>query len=100
MNFHTLVLDQLKDLGEIEDRPLLGGWGLFLEGVMFGILQGDALYLAAREPQLRFEYQRAGSMPFQASGPYRDYYRVPASVLESRDRLVQWARRSLQRNGL
>ena len=100
MNFHTLVLDQLKDLGEVEDRPLLGGWGLFLEGSMFGILQGDRLYLLAADPQLRFEYQRAGSMPFQASGPHREYYRVPASVLENRATLLKWASRSLQRNGL
>jgi DNA transformation protein len=94
MNFHTLVVDQLKDLGEVEDRPLLGGWGLWLDGSMFGIVQGERLYLLTADPEARLEYQRQGSMPYQASGPYREYYRVPATVLESRQRLVAAARRA------
>ncbi len=93
MNFHTQILEQLGDLGEVQDRPELGGWALYLGDRRFALVQAGRLYLRVAEAD-RFEFQRMGSMPLQPSGTYRDYYRVPDSVLAEPDTLLGWARRA------
>ena len=92
--FKTFVLDQLADLGGVTSRSMFGGTGLYCDGVFFGIIARDTLYLKVDETT-RGDYERAGSAPFK---PYDDrsgtmqYYAVPLGVLESAPELIRWAR--------
>jgi DNA transformation protein len=76
---------------------MFGGTGLYRDGLFFGIIARDALYLKVDDTN-RQDYERAGSGPFK---PYEDragtmqYYAVPLDVLESAPELVAWARKAV-----
>jgi len=76
---------------------MFGGIGLYSDGVLFGIIAGDELYLKVDETT-RADYEREGMRPFK---PYADrpttmqYYAVPVGVLESSSELTRWARRAV-----
>jgi DNA transformation protein and related proteins len=95
--FRAFVVDQLADLGDITARAMFGGVGLYCDGLFFGLLAGDVLYLKADEINRR-SFEAAGAQPFQ---PYADrpetmkYFSVPVGVLESSDELVTWGRQAV-----
>ena len=95
--FREFVLEQLSALRDLYPRSMFGGIGLYSDGVFFGIVAGDVLYLKVDE-STRHDYEQAGSRAFQ---PYADrpvtmmYYSVPLAILEDATSLVQWARRAI-----
>ena len=95
--FKSFVLDQLGELGDVADKSMFGGVGLYCGGVFFGIIARDVLYLKVDDSNRR-DYERAGMKPFK---PYPDragtmhYYAVPVSVLEAPMELVEWARKAV-----
>lgn len=91
------LLGTLADLGEIEDRPALGGWELRLARRTFAVVQGERLWLRT-DAGSRLDYQRRGSVPY-APNPAMElgsFYEVPADVLGDPDQLRAWARRATQ----
>ncbi len=95
--FETFVVDQLASLGDITPKKMFGGVGLYCDGIFFGIIARDALYLKV-DDSTRGAYEAIGSAPFK---PYPDrsgtmqYYQVPVDVLESAPELVRWARKAV-----
>jgi DNA transformation protein len=95
--FRSFVLDQLEELGGVVPRSMFGAVGLYRDGLFFGIVAGDVLYLKV-DAATRAGYERAGSKPFN---PYPNrsgsmqYYEVPIAVLESPPELAKWARQAL-----
>ena len=96
--FETFVIDQLTELGDVIPRKMFGGVGLYCEGLFFGLIARDELYLKVDDETRPF-FENAGSTPFH---PYDDrpvtmqYYVVPVAILESAPELVSWARRALR----
>jgi DNA transformation protein len=92
-SFEQFVLDQLSELGNVIARRMFGGIGLYSNGLFFGIIARDALYLKVDAENLPL-FERARSRPFR---PYPDrpgtmkYYAVPVDVLESAPELTKWA---------
>ena len=94
------VLEQLGPVGPVRARRMFGGAGIYRGDVMFALVADDVLYLKVADSN-RGEFERAGMGPFE---PYPEkgrkmtmsYYEVPATVLESRDELADWAGRALQ----
>jgi DNA transformation protein and related proteins len=92
------VLEQLDSLRGVVSRRMFGGAGLYQDEVFFGLIFRDTLYFKVNEDN-RAEYESRRMSRFQ---PYPDkpylsfsYYEVPAEVLEDRDELMAWARRSI-----
>src|SRR5437763_9831388 len=96
-SFKSFVLDQLEELGDVTPRPMFGGVGLYHDGMFFGILARDRLYLKVGSSNLA-DYTQAGMMPFKPyahrAGTMR-YYEVPLGVLESPIELAAWARKAI-----
>jgi DNA transformation protein len=96
--FKDYVLDQLEELGGVTARAMFGGLGIYREGLFFGIIADDVLYLKVDDSN-RADYEAAGMRAFK---PYAGrptsmkYYAVPLEVLESRHDLVTWAKRSIE----
>lgn len=94
--FRQFVLDQLDELN-VTARPMFGGTGLYADGVFFGIVAIDTLYLKVDDTN-RPMFEREGMQPFK---PYAGrpgtmmYYAVPLAVLESAPEVVRWARQSI-----
>ena len=95
--FERFVLDQLAPLGEVTSKKMFGGVGLYCDGVFFGIIARDELYLKVDDGS-RGDFERAGMHPF-APYPGRarsmKYYAVPVAVLESGMELTRWAKRAV-----
>ena len=91
------LLEALAPLGEVEDRPHLGGWALYREGRMFAVVQGDRIWFRT-DAGSRLDYQRLGSTPF-AINPSMElgcFYEVPAAVRSDEYQLVAWARKAVE----
>ena len=92
------VLEQLDSLRGVVSRRMFGGAGLYQDDVFFGLLFRDTLYFKVNDTN-RADYESRGMGRFQ---PYPDkpylsftYYEVPVDILEDREELTSWARRSI-----
>jgi DNA transformation protein len=84
-------------------KRMFGGAGLYSEGVMFGIVFDDAIYLKVDETSIP-EFERENSQPFvytRVNGPGRvsrasmSYWRLPERLYDDPDELAVWAGRAL-----
>ncbi|MDH3702087.1 MAG: TfoX/Sxy family protein [Alphaproteobacteria bacterium] len=92
--FTDYLHDQLGSFGAVTIRSMFGGGGLFRDGIMFGLIASETLYLKTGNAN-RAEYEAAGMGPFTYSGKSKpvsmSYHEVPADVLEDPDLLCDWA---------
>jgi DNA transformation protein and related proteins len=93
------VLEQLGALRGLVSRRMFGGAGLYQDELFFALIFDDTLYFKVNDAN-RTDYEARGMNRFR---PYKDkphlsftYYEVPAEVLEDREELVAWARRSVE----
>ena len=93
------VLEQLSGLRGVVSRRMFGGAGLYQDELFFALVFANTLYFKVSDDN-RADYEARNMGRFR---PYKDrpqlsltYYEVPADVLEDRDELAVWARRSLQ----
>ena len=92
--FTAHVCDLLQPLGPVVARRMFGGWGLYVDGVMFALIEQERLFLKAdREAEARFA--DAGCQPFTyvARGQTiaLSYFEAPDGSLEDPDDLLPWA---------
>jgi DNA transformation protein len=75
----------LMNLGPVTLRPMFGGWGVFLDGAMFGLVAEDVLYLKTDDAN-RDAFVRAGLEPFtytrRGEGVVMSYHRAPEPLAE------------------
>lgn len=97
--FINYVICQLENWAEVSARKMFGGAGLYCDGMMFGLIADDVVYLKVDDSN-RKDFITAGSSAFN---PYPDkakttvmsYYEIPVDVLENPEQLAEWAQRSL-----
>jgi DNA transformation protein len=98
--FAAFVLEQLDAIGPIATKRMFGAVALYADDRFFGLIAGDVLYLKV-DGWTRVARERAGARPFV---PYparpgtrsTKHFSVPAAILEDGDRLIAWARESIQ----
>lgn len=95
-SFKEYVLEQLCDLGNVECRRMFGSYGLYYRGNFFGILSKGQLYFKT-SGETRPEYAQRGMAYFQpnAKQHLKNYYEVPAEVIEDAESLAEWARKAI-----
>lgn len=92
--FKLFVLDQLRDLELLSTRRMFGAVAIYYDSLIFALINDDNLYFKVG-PENVEDYIKAGMSPFK---PFEDkpmvmpYYEVPADVLESRKKLIQWVK--------
>lgn len=93
--FLDFVLDQLSSLKGIRARRMFGGYGLYAGDRFFGILYKDRLYFKTNEKTVQ-DYVSRGMTYFRPNPKQRlkNYYEVPAEILEDGEELCEWARKS------
>jgi DNA transformation protein len=91
--FAEFVLEQLRahDPVAIEARRMFGSLGLYRDGDFFGILHRGKLYLRT-DDATRPEYEARGMGPFRPNPrqTLKNYYEVPADILDHPDLLAAW----------
>ena len=95
-SFKEFVLDQLRNLGSVEARAMFGGHGLYSGNLFFGILHNGRLYFKTKASTAP-AYIEKGMKPFRpnAKMTLKNYYEVPADILEDSDLLEEWAKKAI-----
>ena len=93
------LIDHLSPLGDAQGRPMFGGFGVYLDGFIIGLLAFDTFYLKADDTN-RNDFEAAGAEPFRYSrsnqiATINAYRECPADVMEEPELLRAWAAKSL-----
>jgi DNA transformation protein len=92
------LLELLAPLGSMQARRMFGGWGVYADGIMIGLVAGEALHLKADE-QTRAVFEKAGGAPFvfdtKSKSVATSYWSLPDEALDSPDAMQPWARMAL-----
>lgn len=99
-SFKDFILDQLDGVGEIRAAHMFGGFGFYFEEVFFGIVYNGRLYFKTDEAD-REEYLKEGMEAFRPNPEQtlKNYYEVPAEVIEDEAQLVVWALKAIALRG-
>lgn len=97
-SFVDFCLELLQPLGNCSARRMFGGWGIYLDGVMFGLVAGDRLYLKV-DDATRPRWEAAGCEPFVYEARGRQvalgYHAPPHEAMDAPDFMLPWARLAL-----
>ena len=93
--FVSYVVESLRALGRVGARRMFGGHGIFMDGVMFGLIADHQLYLKVDDGN-RAAYEAEGLQPFTYSGKGRpvemSYREAPSDGFDDPEILCDWAR--------
>ena len=95
-SFKDFVLDQLRELDDVEARRMFGGYGLYRDETFFGIIHKDRVYFKIDDSTVS-EYRRRKMKPFRpnAKQTLKSYYQVPLEILEDAEQLCHWAAQAI-----
>ena len=92
--FADHIVDLLVDFAKVEAKRMFGGFGIFREGLMFGLIADGSLYLKA-DDQNRSIFEDQGLSPFiyyKGDKPFQlSYYLAPESFFEDEQETQYWA---------
>lgn len=98
--FVDQVLGRLLPLGPVRGRRMFGGWGIFLDDVMFALIAGDRLYLKV-DAETEHRFADAGAEPFtyrrgDGKAIVMSYREAPEGTIDDTDALLPWAGLALE----
>lgn len=99
----TEFVDFLKEVfeqfGPVQARKMFGGYGLYHDGVMFGLVADETLYLKADETIAHyFESKGLGQFEYSRGDKLvkMSYYLAPVEIFDDPEEAAKWARRSFE----
>lgn len=91
--FAAYLVDLLQGMGPVYSKSMFGGFGLFLDGLMFGLVANNELYLKVDQENLG-EFEELGLEPFtydkQGKPMNLSYYQAPEESMEDSQLLIVW----------
>jgi DNA transformation protein len=98
-SFAEFLCEQLAPLGRVTMRRMFGKTGVFCDGVMFGMVTDNMLYLRVDDHN-RTAFNEAESAPplnYEKKGSTIDlsFWRAPERLFDEPDEFVTWARLAL-----
>jgi DNA transformation protein len=92
------LTDVLRPLGGIAARRMFGGAGVFRDGLMFGLISDEVLYLKAdATTRPAFEAEDLGPFTYGTKNGDRvltSYWRAPDRLLDDDEEMRDWCRRA------
>jgi DNA transformation protein len=93
--FDELFQELFAPVGGVSIRRMFGGLGVFKDGLMFGLVDDDILYLKT-DDTTRPEFEAEGSEPWIYRGRQRaevstTYWRVPERLFDETEQFADWA---------
>ena len=92
--FANHILDLLDSFGPVEAKRMFGGFGIFHQGLMIGLISDGSLYLKA-DTQSKSHFEDEGLTRFsyfkQDKECFLSYYQAPERFFEDCDECVRWA---------
>lgn len=94
--YDYIVGDVMRGIEGITSKKMFGGYGLYLDGVVFAIITSDCQLYFKVDDDLKKRFQAYDSHPFVFSGyKGRDpvemaYWTLPEEIMENREELLGW----------
>jgi DNA transformation protein len=97
--FAGFLVEQLAPLGRVTMRRMFGKTGVFCNGLMFGIVTNDTLYLRVDDGNRAVFAEAEADPPLNYEKQGRlielSFWRAPERLLDEPDELVAWARAAM-----
>ena len=91
--FAAYIVDLMQSLGSVDAKAMFGGFGIFLNGIMFGLIFDNVLYLKA-DKTTEEEFKELGLEPFTYNKKGKElnmsYFQAPEEVTEDHEQMNIW----------
>lgn len=88
------LIELLSPLGTARARRMFGGWGIYIDSTMIGLVADEMLYLKVDE-QTRARFEAAGSASYIYDSKHRQitmsYWSAPEEAMDSPEAMRPWA---------
>lgn len=96
--FITYLLELMQPLGPVSARAMFGGYGIYIDDIMFALVADEVLYFKTNKDNLP-EFEQRGLLPFsyERNGkPFNmSYSEAPEDVMEDPEAMYHWANLSI-----
>jgi DNA transformation protein len=97
--FITYLLELLEPLGPVKAKAMFGGFGIYLDDIMFGLVTQNIFYLKV-DDQNRSDFESRGLKPFTYIRKGKEYtmsyYKIPNEAIDNIDELCKWAEKAYE----
>ncbi len=97
--FVTYLLELMQPLGPVSARAMFGGYGIYIDDIMFALVADDVLFLKT-DPQTLPEFEQRGLPPFQYERngkPYTmSYCEAPEEFMEDPEAMRYWSNMAIE----
>lgn len=90
-SFHDYILDEVLAFApDITSRAMFGGWGLYRDGLIFGLIANDEIYFKVDDTNRLYFERLPSSHPFvYTQGKHKpttmSYYLVPSTIFNDEE---------------
>lgn len=95
--FTSYVVELMQSIGPVRARGMFGGHGIFLEGLMFGLVADSVLYFKVdKETEKEFKARGLEAFTYNKKGKEfkMSYYQAPEEALEDGQEMNVWANKA------
>jgi DNA transformation protein len=99
IEFVSYVVDLMQSIGLVTAKSMFGGHGIFLEGLMFGLVADSILYLKTdKETVDEFKARKLEAFTYNKKGKaYKmSYYQAPEEALENSEQMNLWTNKAYE----
>ena len=93
-DFAAYVVDLMQGIGPVRHKRMFGGYGLFLEDLMLGLIADNEVYLKV-DAENRADFEALGLAPFvydkQGKSMQMSYSQAPEDAMEDAEVMTLWA---------
>ena len=91
--FSSHVVDLLQTVGPVYSKRMFGGYGIFLDGLMFALIADNELYLKA-DKESAGDFSERGLEPFTYNKKGKlikmSYFQAPEEAMEDSVIMNEW----------
>ena len=95
--FVSYVVELMQSIGPVSAKRMFGGHGIFLDGLMFGLVADSTLYLKAdKETENEFIAKGLEAFTYHKKGKEfkMSYHQAPEEALEDAEEMNAWANKA------
>ncbi len=97
--FVEYLKEVFAQFGPIQNRKMFGGYGIYFQGTMFGLVADDTLYLKT-DGELVKEFEAKGLGPFEYDKGGKvvkmSYHMAPDEIFDDPEEAMIWVRPSYE----
>jgi len=97
--FIDYLLELMQPLGPVSAKAMFGGYGIYIDDLMFALVADDVLFFKTDEAN-RPDFEQRGLSPFSydrnGKAYNMSYSEAPAEVLDDTNAMLLWANKAIE----